>query len=186
MTNVILPKDIGVTYDMIGGLGGAKELLRQCITYPLRFPHLYNEGIAKEAVKGVLLFGPPGTEPPSSLFRRRRVSFSGGVVSVKHPGEDRGDATFSCVHSSVRRCVCARARRVLCVEEEEEDRLLFDSTGLAQVTRSPPRLARRRRELTQECIYVLLRYGEKGQPRMVIEIRYATIPPGGARPHVHT
>lgn len=60
MTNVILPKDIGVTYDMIGGLGGAKELLRQCITYPLRFPHLYSEGIAKEAVKGVLLFGPPG------------------------------------------------------------------------------------------------------------------------------
>ncbi len=60
VTNVILPKDIGVTYDMIGGLGGAKELLRQCITYPLRFPHLYSEGIAKEAVKGVLLFGPPG------------------------------------------------------------------------------------------------------------------------------
>lgn len=68
MTNVILPKDIGVTYDMIGGLGGAKELLRQCITYPLRFPHLYNEGIAKEAVKGVLLFGPPGTVLPFPLF----------------------------------------------------------------------------------------------------------------------
>lgn len=62
VSNVILPKDIGVTYDMIGGLGGAKELLRQCITYPLRFPHLYNEGIAREAVKGVLLFGPPGKE----------------------------------------------------------------------------------------------------------------------------
>lgn len=60
VSNVILPKDIGVTYDMIGGLAGAKELLRQCITYPLRFPHLYNEGIAREAVKGVLLFGPPG------------------------------------------------------------------------------------------------------------------------------
>lgn len=185
MTNVILPKDIGVTYDMIGGLGGAKELLRQCITYPLRFPHLYNEGIAKEAVKGVLLFGPPGTEPPSSLFRRRRVSFSGGVVSVKHPGEDRGDATFSCVHSSVRWCVCARAPCVVC-GRREEDRLLFDSTGLAQVTRSPPRLARRRRELTQEYKMSILRYGKKGQPRMVIEIRYATIPPGGARPHVHT
>ena len=79
MTNVILPKDIGVTYDMIGGLGGAKELLRQCITYPLRFPHLYNEGIAKEAVKGVLLFGPPGRNAASrfvvasSLVLMRRV-----------------------------------------------------------------------------------------------------------------
>lgn len=41
VTNVILPKDIGVTYSMIGGLKEAKELLRQCITYPLKFLHLY-------------------------------------------------------------------------------------------------------------------------------------------------
>ena len=46
---------------MIGGLSDVKELLRQSITYPLKFPHLYSEGIAREAVKGVLLFGPPGT-----------------------------------------------------------------------------------------------------------------------------
>lgn len=46
---------------MIGGLFEVKELLRQSITYPLKFPHLYSEGIAREAVKGVLLFGPPGT-----------------------------------------------------------------------------------------------------------------------------
>lgn len=59
--NVCSPQDIGVTYDMIGGLGEVKELLRQSITYPLKFPHLYSEGIAREAVKGVLLFGPPGT-----------------------------------------------------------------------------------------------------------------------------
>lgn len=75
---MILPKDIGVTYDMIGGLGGAKELLRQCITYPLRFPHLYSEGIAKEAVKGVLLFGPPGESPG----KKRKSWF----VSVLHSG----------------------------------------------------------------------------------------------------
>lgn len=78
VTNVILPKDIGVTYDMIGGLGGAKELLRQCITYPLRFPHLYSEGIAKEAVKGVLLFGPPGTEPPPPPPHRQACCFFRG------------------------------------------------------------------------------------------------------------
>lgn len=58
--NCVTPQDIGVTYDMIGGLTEVKELLRQSITYPLKFPHLYSEGIAKEAVKGVLLFGPPG------------------------------------------------------------------------------------------------------------------------------
>ena len=59
--NCVSPQDIGVTYDMIGGLDEVKELLRQSITYPLKFPHLYSEGIAREAVKGVLLFGPPGT-----------------------------------------------------------------------------------------------------------------------------
>lgn len=61
ISQVVSPQDIGVTYDMIGGLSEVKELLRQSITYPLKFPHLYSEGIAREAVKGVLLFGPPGT-----------------------------------------------------------------------------------------------------------------------------
>ena len=61
ISQVVSPQDIGVTYDMIGGLTEVKELLRQSITYPLKFPHLYSEGIAREAVKGVLLFGPPGT-----------------------------------------------------------------------------------------------------------------------------
>ena len=59
--NVIVPQEIGVTYDMIGGLGEVKEALRQCVTYPLKYPRLYQEGVAQEAVKGVLLFGPPGT-----------------------------------------------------------------------------------------------------------------------------
>jgi SpoVK/Ycf46/Vps4 family AAA+-type ATPase len=62
--NVISPQDIGVTYGMIGGLEEVKEMLRQCVTYPLKYPRLYQEGVAAEAVKGVLLFGPPG--PPVS------------------------------------------------------------------------------------------------------------------------
>jgi hypothetical protein len=51
ISQVVSPQDIGVTYDMIGGLSNVKELLRQSITYPLKFPHLYSEGIAREAVK---------------------------------------------------------------------------------------------------------------------------------------
>jgi hypothetical protein len=68
ISQVVSPQDIGVTYDMIGGLSEVKELLRQSITYPLKFPHLYSEGIAREAVKGVLLFGPPGTGTFSMPF----------------------------------------------------------------------------------------------------------------------
>jgi hypothetical protein len=57
VANVIMPQDIGVTYAMIGGLSDVKETLRQCVTYPLKFPHLYAEGLAADSVKGVLLFG---------------------------------------------------------------------------------------------------------------------------------
>lgn len=64
--NVISPQDIGVTYNMIGGtiydkdwhtileaeynyqpiigLDDVKEMLRQCVTYPLKYPRLYQEG----------------------------------------------------------------------------------------------------------------------------------------------
>lgn len=74
--NCVSPQDIGVTYDMIGGLGVVKELLRQSITYPLKFPHLYSEGIAREAVKGVLLFGPPGT---GKTMLAKAVATEGGA-----------------------------------------------------------------------------------------------------------
>jgi len=47
VSQVVSPQDIGVTYDMVGGLSDVKELLRQSITYPLKFPHLYSEGIAR-------------------------------------------------------------------------------------------------------------------------------------------
>lgn len=76
ISQVVSPQDIGVTYDMIGGLTNVKELLRQSITYPLKFPHLYSEGIAREAVKGVLLFGPPGT---GKTMLAKAVATEGGA-----------------------------------------------------------------------------------------------------------
>jgi len=76
VAQVVSPQDIGVTYDMIGGLTNVKELLRQSITYPLKFPHLYSEGIAREAVKGVLLFGPPGT---GKTMLAKAVATEGGA-----------------------------------------------------------------------------------------------------------
>mmetsp|Transcript_17986 Transcript_17986/g.25416 ORF Transcript_17986/g.25416 Transcript_17986/m.25416 type:complete len:1857 (+) Transcript_17986:440-6010(+) len=77
LSQVVSPQDIGVSYDMIGGLGEVKELLRQSITYPLKFPHLYSEGIAREAVKGVLLFGPPGT---GKTMLAKAVATEGGAT----------------------------------------------------------------------------------------------------------
>lgn len=77
VSQVVSPQDIGVSYDMIGGLAEVKELLRQSITYPLKFPHLYSEGIAREAVKGVLLFGPPGT---GKTMLAKAVATEGGAT----------------------------------------------------------------------------------------------------------
>ena len=77
VSQVVSPQDIGVSYDMIGGLLEVKELLRQSITYPLKFPHLYSEGIAREAVKGVLLFGPPGT---GKTMLAKAVATEGGAT----------------------------------------------------------------------------------------------------------
>jgi hypothetical protein len=75
--NVISPQDIGVTYDMIGGLEDVKEMMKQCITYPLKYPRLYQEGVANEAVKGLLLFGPPGT---GKTMLAKAVATEGGAT----------------------------------------------------------------------------------------------------------
>ena len=77
VNNIIFPEQIGISYDQIGGLDKVKDLLRQSITYPLRYPHLYNEGIARESVKGVLLYGPPGT---GKTLLAKAVATEGGAT----------------------------------------------------------------------------------------------------------
>jgi hypothetical protein len=55
----ILDTSSGITWDMIAGLQGAKELLHEALVLPMWLPN-YFQGIRKPW-KGVLMFGPPGT-----------------------------------------------------------------------------------------------------------------------------
>ena len=77
---------------MIGGLCDKKELLRQRITYPWKFPHLYSEGIAHEAVKRVLLFDPPGTG--KTILAKAVVSE--GYASFLSVEISSGESKWSC------------------------------------------------------------------------------------------
>ncbi|XP_074346358.1 uncharacterized protein LOC141685136 [Apium graveolens] len=61
LDEVIWPKDIGVTFDDIGGLDNMKEMLKKLVVLPIQRPNLYGKGHLIQPCKGILLFGPPGT-----------------------------------------------------------------------------------------------------------------------------
>ena len=77
MASVVKPSDVAVAFDAIGGLDEAKKALREAITYPLKYPALYEAGVAREACKGVLLFGPPGT---GKTMLAKAVATEGGAA----------------------------------------------------------------------------------------------------------
>ena len=55
----VVQRDLGVSFDDIAALSGAKRLLSEAVILPLMIPEFFT-GI-REPWKGVLLFGPPGT-----------------------------------------------------------------------------------------------------------------------------
>jgi ATP-dependent 26S proteasome regulatory subunit len=62
---LILPSDISVDFNSIGGLDGIISSLQESVIAPLCYPELFMGASGKSgllgAPKGVLLFGPPGT-----------------------------------------------------------------------------------------------------------------------------
>ncbi|KAJ1265716.1 hypothetical protein BS78_08G097300 [Paspalum vaginatum] len=61
LSNVISPNETGVTFGDIGALDNVKETLRELVMLPLQRPELFSKGQLRKPVKGILLFGPPGT-----------------------------------------------------------------------------------------------------------------------------
>lgn len=59
ITRDIYVKSPNVKWDDISGLGQAKQLLKEAVVFPHKFPHLF-KGILSPW-KGILLYGPPGT-----------------------------------------------------------------------------------------------------------------------------
>ncbi|XP_010473425.1 PREDICTED: uncharacterized protein LOC104752866 [Camelina sativa] len=60
-SDVISPRDIGVTFDDIGALENVKDTLKELVMLPLQRPKLFRKGQLTKPCRGVLLFGPPGT-----------------------------------------------------------------------------------------------------------------------------
>jgi len=85
----------GVTYEDIGGLGDAKDKVREMIELPMKHPELFKR-LGIEPPKGVLLHGPPGTgktllaKAVASESGANFVTINGPEVISKYYGESEG------------------------------------------------------------------------------------------------
>ena len=68
-----------MTYEDIGGLGGAIEKIREMVELPLRHPELFTR-LGIEPPKGVLLYGPPGSG--KTLLARAVANEAGANFTV--------------------------------------------------------------------------------------------------------
>eukprot|EP00850_Spirogloea_muscicola_P019036 SM000182S03926 [mRNA] locus=s182:30878:38394:- [translate_table: standard] len=61
LQEVIPPDELVVTFEHIGALETVKETLKELVMLPLQRPELFVKGQLTKPVRGLLLFGPPGT-----------------------------------------------------------------------------------------------------------------------------
>lgn len=59
LEGAIVVEKPNVKWDDVAGLESAKEALQEAVIFPIKFPELFTA--EREAWKGILLFGPPGT-----------------------------------------------------------------------------------------------------------------------------
>ena len=58
---IVLADEMSVKFADIGSLSQTKTLLQELISWPLQKPELFQQGVLKGTLTGILLFGPPGT-----------------------------------------------------------------------------------------------------------------------------
>lgn len=59
MEGAIVAEKPNVRWDDVAGLEGAKSALKEAVILPIKFPHMFTG--KRQAWRGILLFGPPGT-----------------------------------------------------------------------------------------------------------------------------
>lgn len=59
MEGAIVAEKPNVSWEDVAGLEGAKAALKEAVILPIRFPHMFTG--KRQAWRGILLFGPPGT-----------------------------------------------------------------------------------------------------------------------------
>jgi len=60
-SDIVMPENISVTFEDIGGLDEVKLKLQESVILPLKYPELFQRGKLLRVPRGILLYGEPGT-----------------------------------------------------------------------------------------------------------------------------
>lgn len=97
LESAIVTETPNVSWDDVAGLEGAKELLKEAVILPVKFPQLFQGKL--KPWKGILLYGPPGT---GKSYLAKAVATEFGALSNLEPEDGRAKKvpTFLSVSSS--------------------------------------------------------------------------------------
>ena len=105
LRDIILPSSISTTFQDIGALSKAKQILQEAVILPVLLPELF-VGL-REPWKGVL-FGPPGTgktllaKAVASLSSSTFINCSSATILCKYRGDS--EKTIKCLFDAARAC----------------------------------------------------------------------------------